>query len=156
MAHYNVPGVSVALLDDGEIAWARGWGVADGETGRVVDETTLFQAASISKPVAALTAMTLVYSGRVDLDAPVNDYLTTWRVPDNEFTADSTVTLRGILSHTAGLTVWGFPGYRKDEPFADGQSDSATPIRSASTGSRAPAGSTPAVGTRSWSRWWRT
>lgn len=117
MAHYNVPGVSVALLEDGEITWARGWGVADSETGRPVDETTLFQAASISKPVAALTAMTLVYAGRVDLDAPVNDYLTSWQVPDNEFTADSTVTLRGLLSHTAGLTVWGFPGYRKDEPF---------------------------------------
>lgn len=119
MERYHVPGVSVAVMDDGRIVWARGWGVADRETGRPVEPTTLFQAASISKPVAALAAMTFVEEGRVALDAPVNDYMTSWRVPDNEFTTDSVVTLRGLLSHTAGLTVWGFPGYRKDEPFGD-------------------------------------
>jgi CubicO group peptidase (beta-lactamase class C family) len=119
MERYNVPGVSVAVMDDGQVVWARGWGVADRETGRPVEPTTLFQAASISKPVAALAAMTFVEEGRVALDAPVNDYMTSWRVPDNEFTTDSVVTLRGLLSHTAGLTVWGFPGYRKDEPFGD-------------------------------------
>ena len=78
-----------------------------------------FQAASISKPVAALTAMTLVEEGVLTLDDPVNEYMVSWRVPDNEFTGDSAVTLRGILTHSAGLTVWGFPGYRKDEPFGD-------------------------------------
>lgn len=119
MERYHVPGVSVAVMDDGEIVWARGWGVADEETGRPVGPTTLFQAASISKPVAALTAMTFVEDGTLALDVPVNDYLTSWRVPDNDFTADSAVTLRGLLTHTAGLTVWGFPGYRKDEPFGD-------------------------------------
>ncbi|MEX2470931.1 MAG: serine hydrolase domain-containing protein, partial [Gemmatimonadota bacterium] len=120
LAHYSVPGVSVAVLDDGEIAWARGWGVSDTETGAPVTSTTLFQAASISKPVAALGAMSLVEEGALELDDPVNEHLTSWRVPENGFTADSAVTLRGILSHTAGLTVWGFPGYRKDQPFADG------------------------------------
>ena len=119
MAYYQVPGVSVAVLDGGEIAWARGWGVADTASGRPVTPETLFQAASISKPVAALAALTLVEDGSVILDAPVNAFLTTWKVPENEFTADSTVTLRGLLAHTAGLTVWGFPGYRKDEPFGD-------------------------------------
>ena len=119
MLHYGVPGVSVAVLDDGRIAWARGWGVADTETGAPVTSTTLFQAASISKPVAALGAMGLVEEGAVGLDDPVNAHLTDWRLPDNRFTADSAVTLRGILSHTGGLTVWGFPGYRKDRPFAD-------------------------------------
>jgi CubicO group peptidase (beta-lactamase class C family) len=119
MERYNVPGVSVAVMDDGEIVWARGWGVADVGTGRPVGPTTLFQAASISKPVAALAAMTLVENGTLGLDEPVNDYLSSWRLPDNEFTADSAVTLRGLLTHTAGLTVWGFPGYRKDEPFGD-------------------------------------
>lgn len=121
MAHYGVPGVSVAVLDGGTVAWARGWGVADGETGAPVTPETLFQAASISKPVAALAALSLVEEGGLDLDAPVNDFLRGWKVPDNEFTADSAVTLRGLLTHTAGLTVWGFPGYRKDEPFAPGQ-----------------------------------
>ncbi len=121
LAHYAVPGLSVAVLDDGEIAWARGWGVADTETGAPVTSTTLFQAASISKPVAALGAMSLAEEGILGLDDPVNVHLTSWQVPENRFTADSAVTLRGILSHTAGLTVWGFPGYRKDQPFADGE-----------------------------------
>lgn len=121
MAHYNVPGVSVAVLDGGEVAWARGWGAADMETGAPVTPETLFQAASISKPVAALAALGLVEEGTLSLDAPVNEFLTSWKVPDNDFTADSAVTLRGLLTHTAGLTVWGFPGYRKDEAFAPGQ-----------------------------------
>jgi CubicO group peptidase (beta-lactamase class C family) len=121
LAHYNVPGVSVAVMDGGEIAWAQGWGVADLETGAPVTPETLFQAASISKPVAALAAMALVEEGTLDLDGPVNGHLTNWRLPENGFTADSAVTLRGILTHTAGLTVWGFPGYRKDQPFADGR-----------------------------------
>ncbi|MEQ9400489.1 MAG: serine hydrolase domain-containing protein [Longimicrobiales bacterium] len=118
MAHYAVPGVSVAVMDGGEIVWAEAWGVADGETGAAVTPSTLFQAASISKPVAALAAMSVVEDGTLALDGPVNRYLTSWQVPDNGFTADSAVTLRGLLSHTAGLTVWGFPGYRKDQPYA--------------------------------------
>lgn len=118
MAHHNVPGVSLAVLDDGEIAWAEAWGTADLETGEPVTTETLFQAASISKPVAALAAMSLVEDGALELDGPINAHLTQWQVPDNEFTADSAVTLRGLLSHTAGLTVWGFPGYPKDQSFA--------------------------------------
>lgn len=121
MEHYHVPGVSVAVLEGGQIVWAQGWGVADRETGAPVTPETLFQAASISKPVSALAALSLVEDGVLSLDAPVNDYLTTWKVPDNAFTADSAVTLRGILTHSAGLTVWGFPGYRKDEPFSESQ-----------------------------------
>ncbi|MES2472544.1 MAG: serine hydrolase, partial [Pseudomonadota bacterium] len=76
---------------------------------------TLFQAGSISKPVAAIAALKLVEAGRLDLDANVNSYLKGWKVPDNVFTADKKVTLRGLLTHTAGLTVHGFPGYAKGE-----------------------------------------
>ncbi len=118
MEHYGVPGVSVAIVENGEVVWSHAWGVADTETGAPVTVETLFQAASISKPVAALAALSLVEDGRILLDAPVNDYLTTWTVPENSFTADSAVTLRGLLTHSAGTTVWGFPGYRKDEPFS--------------------------------------
>ena len=128
MEHYRVPGVSVAVLDGGDIVWARGWGVADVETGTPVTPETLFQAASISKPVAALAALSLVEEGALALDAPVNDYMTRWQVPDNEFTADSAVTLRGLLTHSAGLTVWGFPGYRKDQPFS-GDEEVASNVR---------------------------
>lgn len=117
MDFYQVPGVSVAIIEDGEVAWAHAWGVADTETRAPVTVETLFQAASISKPIGALAALSLVEDGRMQLDAPINEYLATWTLPDNDFTADSAVTLRGILTHSAGTTVWGFPGYRKDEPF---------------------------------------
>jgi CubicO group peptidase (beta-lactamase class C family) len=127
LEHYEVPGVSVAVIEGGAVAWAKGYGVADLETGATVTTETLFQAASISKPVAALAALSLVEEGLIRLDAPVNDYLTSWRLPDNEFTADSVVTLRHLLTHSAGLTVWGFPGYRKDEPFAGGQEVATNP-----------------------------
>jgi len=120
MAELGVPGVSVAVLVDGEIAWARGYGLADVESSRPVTPNTLFQAASISKPVAALAALRLVESGRADLDGDVNAYLTSWRVPDNAFTVQAPVTLRGLLTHRAGLTVWGFPGYGPDEEVPDG------------------------------------
>ena len=120
MAELGVPGVSVAVLVDGEIAWARGYGLADVESGRPVTPNTLFQAASISKPVAALAALRLVEAGRVDLDGDVNAYLTSWQVPESWFTEQAPVTLRGLLTHRAGLTVWGFPGYGPDEEVPDG------------------------------------
>jgi CubicO group peptidase (beta-lactamase class C family) len=84
--------------------------------GPPVTADTLFQAASISKPVAALAALKLVQSGKLDLDADVNRYLKSWRVAENSFTAEKKVTLRGLLTHTAGLTVHGFPGYASDAP----------------------------------------
>jgi len=118
MAHYNVPGVSIAVLDGGEVVWAGGYGVTDTETGESVTVATLFQAASISKPVAAIAALRLVEDGRLDLDAPVNDYLTDWKIPENQFTEDSPVTLRHLLTHTGGLTVHGFPGYESGGPVA--------------------------------------
>ena len=119
MEALGVPGVSVAVLVDGEIAWARGYGFADLESRRPVTTHTLFQAASISKPVAALAALQLVREGRVALDGDVNDYLTSWRVPASEFTAEAPVTLRGLLTHRAGLSVSGFPGYGPDEAVPD-------------------------------------
>ncbi len=119
MAALGVPGVSVAVLQGGEIAWARGYGFADLVSERPVTTRTLFQAASISKPVAALAALQLVGDGRVALDADVNRYLTGWRVPANAFTAEAPVTLRGLLTHRAGLSVSGFPGYGPGEAVPD-------------------------------------
>ena len=119
MEALGVPGVSIAVLLDGEIAWARGYGFADLESERPVTARTLFQAASISKPVAALAALQLVQEGRVALDADVNRYLTGWRVPANVFTAGAPVTLRGLLTHRAGLSVSGFPGYGPAEAVPD-------------------------------------
>jgi CubicO group peptidase (beta-lactamase class C family) len=114
MAHYKVPGVSLAVIEGGRVAWARGVGVKEAGKTDPVTPATLFQAASISKPVAATAMLRLVERGTLDLDADVNRYLTSWKVPENGFTATEKVTLRRIVSHTAGLTVHGFPGYAPD------------------------------------------
>jgi CubicO group peptidase (beta-lactamase class C family) len=111
MRELNTPGVSIAVFENGRIEWARGWGMADVAEGRRVDAETRFQAASISKPVAAATALALVSSGRMSLDQDINTYLNSWKLPENELTAKQKVTLRHLLSHTGGVTVSGFPGY---------------------------------------------
>jgi CubicO group peptidase (beta-lactamase class C family) len=117
MKEYGVPGVSLAVFRDFQIEWARGYGFANADTKQPVEPVTLFQAASISKPVAALAAMRLVQAGRLDLDKNVNDYLATWKLPENDLTRVAPVTLRRILSHTAGLTVHGFKGYEAGDPI---------------------------------------
>ncbi|HEX4936763.1 MAG TPA: serine hydrolase domain-containing protein [Gemmatimonadaceae bacterium] len=116
MAHYKVPGVSIAVVDSGRIVWARGYGLKESGTTDSVTATTIFQAASISKPVAATGMLRLVEEGRLALDTPVNAYLKSWTLPDNAFTAKEKVTLRRIVSHSAGLTVHGFPGYAATDP----------------------------------------
>ncbi|HUJ93451.1 MAG TPA: serine hydrolase [Candidatus Bathyarchaeia archaeon] len=115
MAFYKVPGVSMAFFDHGQIVWARGYGFADTASKKTVTPDTLFQAASISKPVTALAALRLVQDGKLSLDEDVNVKLKTWKVPENAFTEKEKVTVRRILSHSAGLTVHGFPGYAADE-----------------------------------------
>lgn len=117
MKHFKVPGVSVAVVKDGRLHWAKGYGIANSDTQTTVDENTLFQAGSISKPVAALAVLKLAQDGKVDLDEDVNKYLKDWKLPENEFTATEKVTLRRLLTHTAGMTVHGFPGYSQTDDF---------------------------------------
>ena len=109
MAYHETPGVSVAVINNGEIEWARGFGVKEAGKPEPVTTETLFQAGSISKPVAAMAALRLVQEGRIDLDEDVNRYLTSWKVPPNG-SWQPRVTLRQLLSHTAGLTVHGPSG----------------------------------------------
>ena len=116
MDRWNIEAVSVAVIDDYRIEWAKAWGVADRETGAPATTETLFQAGSISKPVAATGALRMVELGMLDLDLPVDTFLTSWKLPDNEFTELEPVTIRRLLSHTAGTTVHGFPGYAPWEP----------------------------------------
>ncbi len=111
----GIPGLSVAFASNGKVEWARAYGVADESAGREMTTDTYLLAGSISKPVAAVRALQLVEDGVFDLDENINTYLTSWQVPDNKFTETEKVTLRRILSHTAGLTVWGFPGYDKGD-----------------------------------------
>lgn len=116
MNTYHVPGVSVAVIHGYQIEWAKGYGVMDRSTNEPVGTETLFQAGSISKPVAAAAAMKLVADGKLALDEDVNLKLRSWKVPESDFTKGEKVTLRRILSHSAGLTVHGFPGYQAGAP----------------------------------------
>ncbi len=117
MKAHRITGLSLAIIENGEIAKARGYGFTDQSHSTPVTTSTLFQAGSISKPVAALGALCLVESGQLSLDDDVNRWLKTWKVPENEFTKQEKATLRRILSHSAGLTVHGFPGYAVDAPI---------------------------------------
>ncbi len=116
MKSLHVPGVSIAFIHDGKIGWTRGFGVA-ATGGPPVTPNTLFQAASISKPVTALAVLNLVQTGKLNLDADVNLYLKSWKIPDNEFISNKPVTVRELLTHTAGMTVHGFPGYATGQPI---------------------------------------
>lgn len=111
MQRLHVPGVSIAVIRDGRIAWAKGYGVA-AKDGRPVTPDTLFQAASISKPVTALAALRMAEAGKLALDADINTALTGWKLPPGPGGAHA--TLRQLLSHTAGTSVSGFPGYAHD------------------------------------------
>lgn len=132
MEHYNTPGVSIAVINDFEIEWARGFGVRDVRSSENVTAETMFQAGSIAKTVFALGVMRLAQEGELSLDEDVNAYLSSWRVPANAGWQPK-VTLRQLLSHTAGLTVHGFPGYQAYEELPsvpqilDGHAPSNTP-----------------------------
>lgn len=115
MHKHGTPGVSVAIVDHGEVAWESGFGMRSADKPDKVDRATLFQAGSISKAVFAMAVMRLVDNGTLDLDEDVNAYLTSWQVPSNGGWAPR-LTLRHLLSHTAATSVHGFPGYPVSGP----------------------------------------
>jgi len=117
MKRRGITGLSLAIIDGGKIVREQGYGFTD-KSGKIpVTASTLFQAGSVSKPVAALGALHLVEKGLLSLDEDVNTKLRTWTVPQNKFTDARKVTLRLLLSHTAGMTVHGFPGYAVGLPL---------------------------------------
>ena len=119
MAFHHVPGFSVAVIQDDKIAWAEGFGTQEAGKDDPVTADTIFAGASISKPVTAVVALRLVEQGLLDLDRPANDFLTAWKIPANEFTAQKAVTLRHLLSHRAGTTVHGFGGIKEKPTLLD-------------------------------------
>lgn len=133
MAEYKAPAVSIAIVDGGRVVWAQGFGVTEAGGRNPVTATTLFQAGSNSKPIAVSAMLRLVQAGTLSLDANVNQYLTSWNLPENEFTAQAPVTLRRLATHTAGTTVSGFPGYKVGVPqptvpeLLDGKAPANTP-----------------------------
>lgn len=117
MRQYDVPGLSVAVIHGGKLAWARGWGFRDTANCAPVTPDTAFQAASISKVVTAMLALRLVEQGKIALDRDINESLRSWRLPQDPKLAPNGITLRQLLSHTAGLGVHGFAGYLPDGPL---------------------------------------
>jgi CubicO group peptidase (beta-lactamase class C family) len=117
MISHKVPGFSIALVDGGELAWAKGYGVLEAGGDQAVSTDTIFQAASISKVVTAMVACVLVEAGALDLDADVNTLLRSWKLPKSKHTQERQVTLRGLLSHTSGVGVYGYPGYPAGAPL---------------------------------------
>jgi len=116
MSECATPGASIAVIDDFQVAWARGFGIRKMADTAAVTAATPFQAASISKAVFALAVMRLVEDGSLDLDADIDRYLRSWRVPEREGWRPR-LTLRQLLSHTAGTTVHGFIGYPATGPW---------------------------------------
>jgi CubicO group peptidase (beta-lactamase class C family) len=116
MAHYLVPGVSVAVIENCRIVEARGFGTG-ASGGAPVTPRTLFQAGSISKTFTAVAALRLVEQRTISLDGDVRQRLTSWRLPDSPLLAGHSVTLRGLLSHTAGINQEGGNGYAVDAPL---------------------------------------
>ncbi|HKO86090.1 MAG TPA: serine hydrolase domain-containing protein, partial [Actinomycetota bacterium] len=116
LAASTTPGLAVALVHQGQVVWAAGYGMADPETGQPVTASTRFQAASLSKPVTAWGVLRLVESGRIGLDEPVLGRLRRWRLPPSPLDADG-ITVRRLLSHTAGLSVHGYVGLTSDPPL---------------------------------------
>lgn len=115
MKEVNVPGVSIAVIHDGKIEWARGFGVSS-IGGSPVTAETMFQAGSISKPLAAMAALHLAQQGKLSLDVDVNMLMSSWKLPSDPVAVGKPVTLRELLTHTAGITVHGFPGYASTAP----------------------------------------
>jgi len=111
MSKRHIPGLSLAVIEGGVIVRTQGYGVTGEKGSKPVDVDTLFLAGSISKSVTALGALRLVENGKLSLDSDINGSLKTWHLPENEFTKNKKVTLRLILSHSAGITVQGFEGY---------------------------------------------
>lgn len=115
MQQLHIPGVSIAVVHNGVIDWARGYGIAAPDNKPVTAET-IFQAGSISKPVASMATLRLVQEGKLSLDTDVNTQLTSWKIPPSDAAPSAVVTLRELMTHTAGMTVHGFPGYAPGTP----------------------------------------
>jgi CubicO group peptidase (beta-lactamase class C family) len=118
MKHYNVSGLSVAVIDNYQIAWAKGYGYADKKEERKVTVNTLFEPGSISKSLNAVGILQLAQQGKLDLYQDINQYLVNWKFPYDTVSHGKKITTAQLLSHTAGLGVHGFPGYQRDSAIA--------------------------------------
>jgi CubicO group peptidase (beta-lactamase class C family) len=137
MAFYHINGLSIAVIHDYHIEWAKGYGWADSAGQQPVSTQTLFQAASISKSLNAVGVLKLAQDGKLNLYRDINDYLTSWKFPYDSLSKGKKITIANLLSHTGGLSVHGFPGYAMGdtlptlEQVLDGRRPANTgPVRS--------------------------
>ncbi len=112
MQLYNIPAVTIAVVKDYKIDWAKAYGYADVSEKRLADASTRFQAASISKSLNAMSLLKLAQEKKIDLFADINNYLTSWKFPYDSVSKNKKISVANLLSHTAGLTIHGFPGYK--------------------------------------------
>ena len=115
MEHYKIRGLSIAVVHDGKIEWARGYGFADTATQKLVTTQTLFQAGSISKSLNGVGVLKLAQENKIDLYTDINTYLRSWKFPYDSLSKGKKITIANLLSHTAGLSVHGFPGYDRND-----------------------------------------
>lgn len=117
MKHFKVQGLSIAVIKDYKVDFAKGYGFADTEKKIRVSDKTLFQAASISKSLNSLAILTLFKDRNLDLYADINTYLKSWRFPYDSISKGKKINMANLLSHTAGLNVHGFGGYEAGKPL---------------------------------------
>ena len=117
MKYYKVPGLSIAIIKDYKIDWAKSYGLADTINKTPVTTETMFSAGSISKFLMAVTALKMVDSGQIELEKPINNYLTTWKIAENDFTKTTPITLRMLLSHSAGTSQTSYFGFTPTQPL---------------------------------------
>jgi len=117
MAYYHINGVSIAVIDNYKIVWAKGYGWADTVEKRPVTTSTLFQPASVGKSIHAVATMKLVQDGKLDLNSDINVYLRSWKFPYDTISHGKKITTLELLSHMAGLSVHGFEGYKWGAPL---------------------------------------
>lgn len=115
MKYYKVPGLSIAIIKDYKIEWAKGYGLADTLKNTPVTTKTMFSAGSISKFLMAVTALKMVDNGQIELEQPINNYLTSWKIAENDFTKKTPITLRMLLSHSAGTSQTSYFGFTPSE-----------------------------------------
>jgi CubicO group peptidase (beta-lactamase class C family) len=133
MAHFNVKGLSIAVVQNYEVRWAKGYGWADEKEKRPVTTETLFEPGSISKSLNAVGVLRLAQDKRLDLDSDINTYLKSWKFPYDTVSKNKVITLTHLLGHSAGLSVWGFPGYDRKaklptvQEILDGKPPANTP-----------------------------
>jgi CubicO group peptidase (beta-lactamase class C family) len=133
MAYFHTHGLSIAIIKNYQILWAKGYGWADSSLKIPVTPQTLFQAASISKSLNSVGVLKLVQEKKLDLFADINSSLTGWKFPYDSLSRNKKITTANLLSHTGGLTVHGFGGYErgKERPAIEQILDGLKPANSA-------------------------